>query len=542
MRRRRWPLVDTEGMRRRDGYTTSTLGVPAELLMEVAGHAVAAEALALGARRRGALVLCGSGNNAGDGLVAARHLQLVGVAVRVWLAGGAEGLGGLAAANAGRARTAGVAFTEGPSPPGPRAGEVLVDALFGTGLKRPVEGAAAAAIEVVAAARRSLGCRVLAVDLPSGLCADTGQPLGACIEADVTLTLGLPKLGLALPPGRSLAGRVRVARIGIVDAVPGEAEPAACLTAAGAGALLPPRPADGHKGRFGHVLVVAGSEGKTGAAALAALGAGRVGAGLVTVACPAGLNDILEVKCTEAMTVPLPETASRALAAGAEKAILDLAGERDVVALGPGIGTDPETRALVRTLVVSLPKPLVLDADGLNAVAEDPGRLKRREAPTIVTPHPGEASRLLGCDSRKINADRVGMARALADRTGAVVVLKGAATVTAAPDGRVFVNPTGGPLLGTGGTGDVLTGMIAGLLAQGTPPFEAAALGAYLHGRAADGLAARRGPAGSLASEVADALPEAMDGLRQGAAGGDDGEGTDTDERACGLSLPFPEP
>ena len=541
-RRASWPLVDADGMRRRDRYTIERLGIPGELLMEVAGRAVAAEALALGAARRGALVVCGSGNNGGDGLVAARHLRLLGIPVRVHLVGPAEALRGDAAANLARARAVGVPLGAGGALLEPFPFEVLVDAIFGTGLARPVEGAAATALAAMARGRAEQGCPVLAVDVPSGLSADTGQALGPCVQADLTLALGLPKLGLALEPGRSLAGRVRVARIGIVDGVPGDAEPAACWTPGGAAAALPARPAAGHKGSFGHVLVVAGSEGKTGAATLAALGAGRAGAGLVTVACAAGLNDILETKCTEAMTVPVPETASRALAAAAEKPILELAAARDVVALGPGIGTDPETVALVRALVGALPKPLVLDADGLNALADDPTRLKGRGHPTIVTPHPGEASRLLGCDSREINADRVGMARALADRTGAVVVLKGASTVTAAPDGRVLVNPTGGPLLGTGGTGDVLTGAIAGLLAQGTEPFVAAALGVYLHGRAADALSARRGPAGSLATEVADAIPDAMESLRRGAAAQDEGEGADIDERARGLSLPFPGP
>lgn len=527
-------------MRLRDRHTIETLGVPAELLMESAGRSVAGEALVLGAAERGALVVCGAGNNGGDGLVTARHLHLLGVAVRVGLVGAPEALRGDAAANLGRARAAGVPFVA--SDAAPRPGEVVVDAIFGTGLARAIAGAAFAAVERILRGRRAYGCRVLAVDLPSGLSADTGQPLGACIEADVTVTLGFPKLGLTLEPGRSLAGRIRVAHIGIAEGPNGGRPPAVLWTRAGAAAQLPARPALGHKGSFGHVLVVAGSEGKTGAAALAAHGAGRVGAGLVTVACPASLNDILEEKCTEAMTVALPETAGRALAAAAEKRILELAAARDAVALGPGIGTDADTVALVRALAPALACPLVLDADGLNAVAADPTRLKGRKHATIVTPHPGEAARLLGLQAQEINADRVGTARALADRTGAVVVLKGAATVTAAPDGRVVVNPTGGPILGTGGTGDVLTGVIAGLLAQGLDAFEAAALGAYLHGLAADGLAERFGPAGALASDVAAEIPVAMERLRRGRAART-GDGTDTaNGHARGLSLSFPEP
>ncbi len=411
-----WPLVDAEGMRRRDRHTIERLGVPGELLMESAGRAVAAAALSMGARRRGVLVVCGRGNNGGDGLVAARHLHLLGAAVAVVLVGGGEDLGGDAATNLERARAAGVPFGE----PAARSGRVIVDAIFGTGLTRAVEGEAAAAVEHIRRARREDGCRVLAVDLPSGLSADTGQPLGVCVEADVTVTLGLPKLGLALEPGRSLAGRVLVARIGIADEVPGAPLAPSLWTRAGAGARLPARPAAAHKGSFGHVLVIAGSEGKTGAAALAAEGAGRAGAGLVTLACPASLNDILETKCTEVMTVPVPETSGRGLAPAAEKPLLELAAARDVVALGPGIGTDAQTVALVRALVPALERPLVLDADGLNAIAADPSLLKARGHPTIVTPHPGEAGRLLGLRGQEINADRVGYgACALrADRCG----------------------------------------------------------------------------------------------------------------------------
>ncbi len=543
MIRTEWPLVDADGMRRRDRHTIETLGVPAELLMESAGRAVAGEALALGGSERGVLIVCGEGNNGGDGLVAARHLHLLGVAVRVAIVGRAEALRGDANANLTRAHAAGVAFV--PAATEARAGELVVDAIFGTGLTRPVVGAAAEAVERIRRARSDGSSLVLAVDLPSGLSADTGQPLGSCVEADVTLTLGLPKLGLALEPGRSLAGRVRVARIGIADTVPGEAPHAVVWTRAGATAQLPLRLASGHKGTFGHVLVVAGSEGKTGAAALAAIGAGRAGAGLVTIACPAGLNDILEVKCTEAMTVPVPDTAGRSFALAAEKPLLELASSRDVVALGPGIGTASETVALVRAFALALEKPLVLDADGLNAIAADPSLLKRRRHATIVTPHPGEAARLLGLQGQEINADRIGMARAVAERTGAVVVLKGAATVTADADGRVVVNPTGGPLLATGGTGDVLTGVIAGLLAQGLEPLEAAALGAFLHGLAADGLRGTLGEAGALATDVANAIPGSIEGLRRrqrGTAEEDEDGNRSAHGDARSLSFPFSGP
>ncbi|MEB2343250.1 MAG: NAD(P)H-hydrate dehydratase [Deltaproteobacteria bacterium] len=539
-----WPLVGAAAMRALDRHTIETLGVAGALLMESAGRAVAEAVLtarAAAARPGDVLVVCGAGNNGGDGLVAARHLALLGVPVRAALVAEPKRLAPDAAANLTRARAAGVPVAIG-APLRTAGAAVIVDALFGTGLTRPVTGAVAAAIQRIATARP--GACVVAVDLPSGLDADTGQCHGPCVAADLTVTIALPKLGLALEPGRTLAGRIVVARIGIADAAPGVRADAELWTAPAAAARLPARPPDGHKGSFGHVLLIAGARGTTGAAALAAEAAARAGAGLVTIACPAGVNEILEVKCTEMMTAPVPDGAEGGLAAAALGALLALARERDVVALGPGIGRTEETRKLVRELAPRIARPLVVDADGLfpfGAPARGRegalGALKGRRAATILTPHPGEAARLLGASAADVNRDRVGSARRLAEGSGAVVVLKGAATVVAAPDGRVAVNPTGGPALGTGGTGDVLTGVIAALLAQERPSrrggaFESAVLGAWLHGQAGDRLSARRGRAGVLAGEVAAELPEAIEALRRGAA---EGRGT-----GAALALPFP--
>jgi NAD(P)H-hydrate epimerase len=513
-----WPLVGAASMRALDRYTIETLGVPDELLMEVAGHAVAEAARGLLPAGGEVLCVCGAGNNGGDGLVAARRLRQEGVPVRVALVGEGRALRGAAAANLRRAERVGLR-PEGPRWRAPAEG-VLVDAVFGTGLARPVEKEAASALRRINAAREASAgrLRVLAVDLPSGLCADTGAVLGVAVRADATLTIGLPKPGLCLEPGRSLAGRVRVARIGIADAAPGVAADAELWTRAAAGTRLPPRPPDGHKGSFGHALLVAGSEGKTGAAALAALGAARIGAGLVTLACPAGLNDILEVKCTEAMTAPVRDTSERTLAAGAEDTLAALAAERDAVGLGPGIGRSAETQKLVRALAARVAKPLALDADALYAFRGDPSPLRRRRAATILTPHPGEAALLLGASAGELNRDRIGAARRLSQASGSVVVLKGAATVVATPSGACVVNPTGGPALASGGTGDVLLGAIAGLLAQGLEAATAAALGAYVHGLAGDRIAARTGPSGLLASDLADELPAAAEALRAEAA------------------------
>ena len=514
MTRARWPLVDAAQMRALDQYTIDILDIPGDVLMESAGRAVVDVLLALRREGEPVCVICGGGNNGGDGFVIARQLHQLGVPVKIALLADAEGLRGDAARNYARAVAVGVPL-EGSRWTAPHRG-LLVDAVFGTGLSRPVAGVAATSIRRMNAARAAGhgDVRVVSVDLPSGLCADTGRELGVAVSADATVTIGLPKLGLILEPGRALAGEISVARIGIADATPDLTLTAQLLTRAGAGATLPTRLRSGHKGTFGHALLVAGSVGKTGAAALAAQGAARIGAGLVTLACPDSLNAVLEQKCTEAMTAPLPETAAHGLARDAEEGLLALAATRDAVGIGPGLGRDPETLELVRSTVKRLEQPLVLDADALLAFAEEPALLASRQAPTILTPHPGEAAALLGGEAGDLNNDRPAAARALARETGAIVVLKGASSVIAGPDESLWVNATGGPLLATGGTGDVLLGMTVGLLAQGLSADMAAPLAVFLHGAAADRLTAVRGDTGVLASELADSLPETLTSLR----------------------------
>jgi len=500
--------------------------------MESAGRAVVEQILREGSS--GAVgILCGPGNNGGDGFVVARHLAQLGRPVEVVFAGTAEHLSPEAGANFARLRSLGIRV-DGPSSRLPRAG-LWVDALFGTGLARPLEGRIAALVRRARAAR-CRGAKVVAIDLPSGLDADTGQVLGEAVRADVTVTLGLPKLGLALEPGRSHAGRIVVARIGIADRVPEAGRGAELWRPGRALRVLPARAAGGHKGSFGHVLIVAGSPGKTGAAALAAAGAGRSGAGLVTVACPASLNAILEVKCTEAMTAPLCEAAGGILGPEAADAVLALAAERSVVAVGPGLGRQAATGAFLDRLAREIQGPLVLDADGLYPFADRLEALARRPGPTVITPHPGEAARLLGLSPAQVNADRIGAAHALAEQSHCTVVLKGAGTVVAAPGVTTVVNPTGGPELGTGGTGDVLTGVVVGLLAQGLAPGSAAALASWVHGAAGDALAAERGVSGVLAGDVADALPTVFEALRRGTSFGRFGDPA----AASPLGLPFP--
>lgn len=514
-----WPLVGASTMRALDRHTIDVLGVPGALLMESAGRAVAEATLQLRASERGVVVVCGVGNNGGDGLVAARHLALLGVRVSVAIVGDIDRLTPDAAANLDRLRAMGIApvTTRGESASVPfdlpATAGVVIDAIFGTGLSRAPEGIARAAIDKL----RSLHgtATIVSVDLPSGVDADTGQPHGVAVAADVTVTVGLPKLGLVLEPGRSLAGRVLVARVGIADAGPHVAPDAVLPIDASVARRLPPRPRDGHKGRFGHVLLLAGGRGKAGAAALAARGALRGGAGLVTVACSRSTSDVLQTSLIEAMTVPFPDVPSGGIGVAEANAILALARDRDVFALGPGLGTAPETAALILRLVAGFEGPLVLDADALQALAGRPDVLKRRGAVSMLTPHPGEAARFLGITPTEVNRDRVGAARRLAEITASVVLLKGAATVVATPDARLAVIAAGGPVLGAGGTGDVLTGLVAALLAQGVGPFDAAVAAAHVHGRAGDACAAMRGDAGTLAHEIADAIPAAMQRLRE---------------------------
>jgi ADP-dependent NAD(P)H-hydrate dehydratase / NAD(P)H-hydrate epimerase len=520
-----WTLVSAARMGALDRYTIDSFGVSGDALMESAGRSVVDFILAQGAEALATpdaevMVFCGPGNNGGDGFVIARHLTLLGVPVRTLLLGEVSELRGEAALNFHRAESVGCSVEPAWPLARPLApGGVVVDALFGTGLGRALSGAVADLVRHLNARRAGRGGWCVAVDLPSGLDAGTGQILGEALAVDATVTVNAPKMGLALEPGRGLAGEVWVARIGIADVLPGEetetVKGAAVLwTGPAAARALPERRPDGHKGSFGHVLVIGGSRGLSGAAALSAIAAARAGAGLVSIGCPASLSDVFEAQCAEVMTAALPETPEGALAEAALDPIVSLAESRDVVALGPGLGREPETQALVRALVERIRLPLVIDADGLNAL-KAPATLRARQAGTILTPHPGEAARLLGTDAQAINADRVGAAQELATLSGAVVLLKGPGTVIACPDGRVMINPTGGPNLATGGSGDVLTGLVAALLAQGLAGMEAAGLGAYVHGRAGDRIARRRGEAGLLASELADEMPSAMQQLRE---------------------------
>jgi hydroxyethylthiazole kinase-like uncharacterized protein yjeF len=515
-------LVTAQEMREMDRETIEKIGVPGPVLMENAARGAVDHLKActpdLAARRIG--VAAGRGNNGGDGFVMARCLAQEGCRVTVFLLSTPQRVQGDAALNLKLLENSGVplvpvvdeAALEAQRPL-MAAQELWIDALLGTGLNADVHGLYRDLIDVINAA----DCPVFAVDIPSGLNADRGQPCGTSIRADATATFAFAKLGHFLHPGAQLTGRLAVIDIGIPDGVVSRRPPRQyAVTAEMTAGDLPRRAEDSHKGRSGHLLVIAGSTGKTGAAALCAESALRCGAGLVTLGAAESLNPVLETLLPEVMTLPLAEHGPGVLGGAALASIRAEAAGKQCLALGPGLGTDPETRRLVQDLVADCPLPVVIDADALNCLAGSTELLEERSAETVLTPHPGEMGRMLGCSAAEVQADRVETARRAARKWQVHLVLKGAGTVIAHPDGRVGINTTGNSGMAAGGMGDVLTGVIAGLIAQGLTAEAASRAGVFLHAAAADDLTVAVGPRGYLASEVMAAIPGAMAPLLDG--------------------------
>ncbi len=475
-------------------------------LMDRAGAAVAREAAIVAGEGR-VLVLAGPGNNAGDGWVAARLLTEAGRDVLVLSTTDAASLPEPASEAAALAMGAGVPWRLLEDLFGLErelsTSSLVIDALLGVG----AHGGLRDPLPAIVAAVNDAGLTVLAVDVPTGVDADTGAVAPSAIRADVTITFGSAKTGLLQFPGASFVGTLTVSDIGLPRPV---LEPSAVeLWEADdlASAFPWPEP-DANKGSRGRVLVVAGSLGMSGAAVLAAAGAQRAGAGYVVLAVPASLVDTVDAGVLSAVTRPLPETSGRALAAEAADEVLRLAARADVVVLGPGLGTAPETAEAVRTIVAACERPLVLDADALNILARAPDVLAARTAPTVITPHPGEAGRLLGSSTGDVQRDRYAAARALTG-PGRVVALKGARTVLASTE-RTAANVTGNPGLATTGTGDVLAGMVGALAASGLELFDSTVLAAYLHGRAGDLAVSDGGPVGLVAGDLPPLIPCAI--------------------------------
>jgi len=489
------PLFDADAMRATDRWAIEERGVPSLQLMERAGEGLAGLVWEIAPTGPVAIV-CGKGNNGGDGLVAARLLHRGGRVVRVLLVPPPEELQGDAATNLHALPVE----TEPFAPERLEGVAAIVDAVLGTGVAGAPREPAASVLAAIDAA----DAPVIAADVPSGVDASTGEVGGAAVHATATATFAAAKPGLWISPGKEHAGRVVVVDIGMPEGAP--AEPAAGLIGPTILELIPRRTRAGTKFTSGHVIVAGGSRGLTGAPTLAALGAMRAGAGYVTVLVPGSEQPILAIKLTEAMTRALPDRAGHHVAHGAD-AVVEATRRGGALVLGPGIGREDEAQEFARQAAARAEVALVLDADGLNAHAAALESLAHRDAPTVLTPHAGELGRLLDIESDAVESSRLRHAREAAQRAGAIVVLKGDDTIVAAPDGRAVVNPLSAPMLATAGTGDVLGGVIGALLAKGMEPFAAAAAGVRLHA-AAGGLAGERvGPDGVIAGDVAEALP-----------------------------------
>jgi NAD(P)H-hydrate epimerase len=513
-------LALAEEMRRLERFAIEECRIPGLILMENAGRgSVDAMAAHFGdLTDKAVTIVAGPGNNGGDGLVIARHLLQRGARPTIYLLVNPDQLPDDAAANLAMVRNLDIPFfvTENLAKiPALREGltecKLIVDAIFGIGLTRPLTGHYAEAVTSINAA----GHTVVSVDIPSGLASDNGQYMGNCVKADLTTTFGLAKPGHFLGNGPEVTGTLEIIDISL---------PAKSVFAANLKTelvdentvrpWLVPRPNSAHKGTFGHLLVLAGSSGKTGAALLCGRGALRSGVGLLTLAAPVTLCDILATALPEAMTTALPDSPDGHASFTDLSMILAHLTRKTALVLGPGLGRAAASGRLVAELYRQVELPMVVDADGLNLLVDQGCDLRIAAGPRILTPHPGEMARLTGSPTRQIQADRLGCARDFAAAHQVWLVLKGAATVIASPEGQVAINSSGNQLLAAGGSGDVLAGVIGSLLAQGSAPWQAATLGVYVHGRAADLVRSEKGwPLGLLASELADRLPETFSAL-----------------------------
>ncbi|MBN1350912.1 NAD(P)H-hydrate dehydratase [candidate division KSB1 bacterium] len=506
------PVVKASEMAEMDRKTIQELGIPGITLMENAGLGVVREIERISGclRNKCILIFCGKGNNGGDGYVVARHLLNRGANVETYLIGEKAQLKGDALINCQilesmRHRIIEIATVE--QLPDAKDADLLVDGLLGTGVIGPVKGLMADVIKFM----NNCNAPVVAIDLPSGMEADTGAVKGECIRAVCTVTMALLKRGLLFSPGREFAGKVVPVDISMPLFVIKESKPGTFLIERrDVAQMLPDRAPNAYKNACGCALALAGSVGLSGAAALTSLAILRAGAGMAILGTPESLNPIYEQKLTEVMTKPLPETENHTLSLAAKTGIEELLDWADVLAVGPGLGSHEQTTRLVHWILKSVNKPIVLDADGLNACKGNMAVIREASGSVVLTPHPGELSRIIGLAIKDIITDPIEIARKYARELNAVLVIKGAPTVTASPDGEVIINSTGNAGMATAGSGDVLTGIIAGLLAQGMSTKSAAIAGVYLHGAAGDIAARKRTQAGMIAGDILDAIPRAL--------------------------------
>ncbi len=515
-------LVTAGEMQEIDRQTIESFGLPGRVLMENAGMGATQILLKKfkGLINKKIGIVAGRGNNGGDGFVMARYLSRKGVSVTVYLLAKKSMVKGDAAENLNILSLLDISIIEMPDQKSflkhktsMLYQDIWIDAILGTGLKSDVKGYFRKIINFINSSDKP----VFSVDTPSGLNADTGRPCGVCIKAHTTATFAFAKTGHLIFPGATYTGNLEIVDIGIPDYIVKNVGPGQFLiTSDMVRAALQKRLPETHKGNTGHLLIIAGSTGKTGAAAMTAMSAMRSGAGLVSLGIPKSLNSVLESQILEVMTSPLPEAKGGRLNESSFDKIMNLIPGKKCLAVGPGLGTASGTKNLVIRIIKECGLPIIIDADGLNNIIDNINMLKNLKPPVILTPHPGELSRLTGRPVSFIQNNRINCARNFAKKFKVHLVLKGAKTVIAHPDGKVFINPTGNPGMASGGMGDVLTGIIAGFVTQGYSPESAVHAGVYLHGAAADTLAKNKASFGYLATEVMNAIPEEIQHLING--------------------------
>lgn len=509
-------VVNVEDMRRIDREAIKNLGIPGAVLMDNAGQGVIAsiddyydfEDI------NKVTVVCGKGNNGGDGFVVTRYLLDRNISVDVFVVGKSSDIKGDAKINFDVVKGLGIK----PKTIEDRKGlkylrkslsdsDIVVDAIFGTGFSGEIRGIAADVVKEI----NESDAGVVAVDAPSGIDCNRGEVLGTAVKANITATMGLPKMGQFLYPARHYIGELYVVDIGFPEQVIHKIDPPGTVVDSQVAArFIPWRAPNLHKGAFGRVLIVACSTGMTGAGAMAATSSLRAGAGLVYLAVPEHLNPILEEKCTETITIPVPQTESGSISMDAFDIIMDKAADVDVMAVGPGISRNVETQKLIRKLISESKLPIIIDADGINALEGNTDILKKRKQPVIVTPHPGEMSRIIDESVKSIVSNKITVCRNYAKEWQVILVLKGAPTVIAKQDGNFWVNSFVNSGMATGGSGDVLTGLIAGFLAQRTTPVGAAVGGVFIHSQAGEILKENLGEHSMIAGDLIDAIPQAI--------------------------------
>jgi hydroxyethylthiazole kinase-like uncharacterized protein yjeF len=524
-------VVTSAAMQEIDKRTIEEYGVPGAVLMERAGLAVVSRIKELFGRKR-VVVVAGPGNNGGDGIVVARELHNEGWDVEAFLVSGSENLRGDALLQHNFAMKLGVRMRPVEELLARdvsvfRKHSIIVDSIFGTGLGKNITGRI---LEVIKVINRS-GMPVISVDIPSGISSDNGQVMGDAVKADCTVTFGLPKRGHVLYPGAQYTGTLIVEAIGFPrEFLASEKIRTELLERDDVSRLVPERKKYSHKGDYGHVLIVAGSKGKTGAAFMAAKACLRTGAGLVTIGVPESLADVFQSRVVEEMVLVLPDRGDGSLSAKATNPILDFIHKSArTLAIGPGIGVSAETQNVIKTLIKNAQSQMVVDADGINSLGGDKEIFKDAKSSVILTPHPGEMARLMGKAQKaggraaagksliqEIEKDRIGTAVRCAKETGTFLVLKGVPTIIATSEGNAFINPTGNAGMAKGGSGDVLTGMISGFLSQTGNPVNSCILGVYMHGLAGDIGASEKGQNSLIATDIIDKISAAFLSLKQG--------------------------